>query len=137
MHKLEVLQKDNKWIVDFHKETMAEGGIAEEKILAAETILKGMFADLDDRLSRNEWILGDQMTLADIAWIPQYALFQRNNFPLSPIATGSTTWPAGRSGPPTSALSATTCPAPWSCLIKALARALRKNCLRSLFRCWL
>ena len=45
MHKLEVLQKDNKWIVDFHKETMAEGGIAEEKILAAEKILKSMFAD--------------------------------------------------------------------------------------------
>ena len=43
-----------------------------------------MFADLDDRLSRNEWILGDQMTLADIAWIPQYALFQRNNFPFKP-----------------------------------------------------
>tara|TARA_B100000035_G_scaffold166244_1_gene141853 strand:- start:78 stop:851 length:774 start_codon:yes stop_codon:yes gene_type:complete len=84
MHKLEVLQKDNKWIVDFHKETMAEGGIAEEKILVAETILKGMFADLDDRLSRHEWILGDQMTLADIAWIPQYALFQRNNFPFEP-----------------------------------------------------
>ena len=83
MAKLEALQKD-KWIVDFHAETLQEGGIAEEKILAAEKILKDMFTDLDRRLSQHEWILGDQMTLADIAWIPQYALFQRNNFPFEP-----------------------------------------------------
>ena len=83
MAKLAQFQKDQS-IVDFHQETLNEGGIPEEKILAAEKTLKGMFTDLDRRLSEHEWILGDKMTLADIAWIPQYALFQRNNFPFSP-----------------------------------------------------
>ncbi|MGH1465954.1 MAG: glutathione S-transferase family protein [Cognatishimia sp.] len=83
MAKLEALQKD-KSLVDFHKETLSEGGIPEAKILEAEKTLKDMFQDLDDRLSQHEWILGDKMTLADIAWIPQYALFQRNKFPFGP-----------------------------------------------------
>ena len=83
MKKLEVLQKD-KAIIEFHRETLAEGGIPEEKIIVAENTLKAMFADLDQRLERHAWILGDKMTLADIAWIPQYALFQRNNFPFDP-----------------------------------------------------
>ena len=81
--KLEELQKD-KSIVEFHKETLTEGGISEDKILAAEKILKEMFTDLDNRLAKHEWILGDKMTMADIAWIPQYALFRRNNFPFEP-----------------------------------------------------
>ena len=83
MVKLEELQKD-KSIVEFHKETLSEGGISEDKILAAEKILKEMFTDLDNRLAKHEWILGDKMTMADIAWIPQYALFRRNNFPFEP-----------------------------------------------------
>ena len=80
MVKFEKLQKDRS-IVEFHKETLCEGGISEDKILAAEKILKEMFTDLDNRLAKYEWILGDKMTIADIAWIPQYALFQRNDFP--------------------------------------------------------
>jgi len=83
MARFEKLQKDQQ-ILDFHKETLSEEGISEEKILVAEKILQEMFADLDSRLSQNEWILGDKMTLADIAWIPQYALFQRNDFPFEP-----------------------------------------------------
>lgn len=83
MAKLEALQKDQS-LVDFHRETLSEGGIPEEKILAAEAKLKAMFTDLDNRLAENEWILGDQITLADIVWIPQYALFQRNQFPFEP-----------------------------------------------------
>lgn len=63
---------------------MSEGGIPEEKVLVAETTLKDMFTDLDSQLARREWILVDKMTMADIAWIPQYALFQRNNFAFDP-----------------------------------------------------
>lgn len=74
----------NQELIDFHKETMSDGHIPEEKVQAAEDTLNSMFADLDARLAENEWILGDKMTLADIAWIPQYALFQRNNFPFDP-----------------------------------------------------
>ncbi|WP_293452049.1 glutathione S-transferase C-terminal domain-containing protein, partial [Planktotalea sp.] len=40
-----------------------------------------MFAELDNRLAKHEWILGDKMTMADIALIPQYALFRWNDFP--------------------------------------------------------
>lgn len=74
------LQQDQT-LIDFHTETLSENFIAEEKIQAAEKTLMDTFSDLDARLAENEWILGDQMTLADIAWIPQYSLFQRNSFP--------------------------------------------------------
>lgn len=84
MGKFEQLQKDQQ-LVDFHRETMKAGGIPEEKIKKAENKLYAMFAELDSRLADNEWILGDKMTLADIVWIPQYALFQRNQFPFAPF----------------------------------------------------
>lgn len=80
MPKFLELQKDQA-LIDFHMETLSEGAIPEEKILVAERKLKAMFEDLDNKLAKHKWILGESMTLADIAWIPQYALFQRNDFP--------------------------------------------------------
>lgn len=84
MPKYLELQKDQA-LIDFHKETLSEGAIPEEKIQAAEDKLNAIFSDLDAKLARHEWILGDRMTLADIAWIPQYALFQRNDYPFDPF----------------------------------------------------
>ena len=74
------LQKDQE-IVDFHKLTLSDGGIPEEKIQAAEDMLLDAFSKIERNLESADFILGDQVTLADIAWIPQYSLLQRNNFP--------------------------------------------------------
>lgn len=85
MAKYRELQKDQT-LIDFHTETLSEGFIPDAKIRKAEDTLLSMFADLDRKLSNSEWILGDQMTLADIAWIPQYSLLQRNDFPFDRFA---------------------------------------------------
>ena len=80
MKLLEALQKDQD-IVDFHKVTLSEGGIPEEKIQEAEKMLLDAFSKIESNLENYEFILGDHVTLADIAWVPQYSLLQRNNFP--------------------------------------------------------
>ena len=80
MKLLEELQTD-KDIVDFHKLTLSEGGIPEEMIQKAEGVLLDAFSRIDRNLEHNDFILGDHATLADIAWIPQYSLLQRNHFP--------------------------------------------------------
>ncbi len=80
MQLLEELQKDRD-IVEFHKLTLADGGIPEEKIQVAEDMLLEAFSRIEGNLDHGDFILGDQVTLADIAWIPQYSLLQRNNFP--------------------------------------------------------
>lgn len=80
MKLLEELQKD-KTLVDFHKLTLSDGGIPEKKIQLAEEMLLDAFSKIERNLEHGEFILGDQVTLADIAWIPQYSLLQRNHFP--------------------------------------------------------
>ena len=80
MKTLEKLQKD-KDIVEFHKLTLSDGGIPEDKIIEAEGMLLDAFAKIDRNLENHDFIIGDHVTLADIAWIPQYSLLQRNNFP--------------------------------------------------------
>lgn len=80
MKLLEELQKD-KEIIDFHRQTLSEDGILEDKIRKAEEILLATFARIESNLENSAFILGDDVTLADIAWIPQYSLLQRNNFP--------------------------------------------------------
>jgi len=80
MPRYEILQRDRE-LLDFHRMTLSEGGIPEEKIREAERALLEVFGRMDASLAHNDFILGDRVTLADIAWIPQYALLQRNNFP--------------------------------------------------------
>jgi glutathione S-transferase len=80
MEKYLELQNDEE-LIEFHKETLSDDFISEEKIAAAKAKVDAIFSDLDERLSKNEWILGDKMTLADIAWIPQYVTFNHNGFP--------------------------------------------------------
>lgn len=76
----ETLQKDPE-LLAFHRQTLSEGAIPQESIDKAEKILFAVFNELDTKLSSTEFLLGDQVTLADIAWVPQYALLQRNDFP--------------------------------------------------------
>ena len=80
MKLLAELQKD-KSLVEFHKLTLSDGGIPEEMIQKAEDMLLGAFSKIDRNLESGDFILGDHVTLADIAWIPQYSLLQRNHFP--------------------------------------------------------
>lgn len=80
MARYEALQHD-KELIEFHRMTLSDDFIPQEKILAAEKILLETFAKIESNLEHADFMLGDKPTLADIAWIPQYALLQRNKFP--------------------------------------------------------
>jgi glutathione S-transferase len=82
MPVFEKLQKDPE-LLAFHRMTMTEENIPEEKIRTAEEVLLERFARIDKMVSDKPFMQGDQPTLADIAWIPQYALLQRNDFPFA------------------------------------------------------
>jgi len=80
MAVFEQLQNDVE-LLEFHRMTMSEDYIPEEKILKAEAVLLDCFTRIDAMVADKPFMQGDKPTLADIAWIPQYALLQRNDFP--------------------------------------------------------
>lgn len=76
----EAIQKDQE-LIEFHRMTLSDGFIPEERIKAAEATMLERFARIDAMVADQPFMQGDAPTLADIAWIPQYALMQRNGFP--------------------------------------------------------
>lgn len=71
----------NQELIDFHKLTLSEGHIPQAKIDEAEAELRRFFSRIDKNLEKYEWIAGNTMSLADIAWIPNYTLLNLFNFP--------------------------------------------------------
>ena len=59
----------NQELIEFHKNSSGDGFSAEDA-KAAELILDGFFAEADAILENNEWLVGDQFSLADITWGP-------------------------------------------------------------------
>jgi glutathione S-transferase len=82
MPVFEKLQKDPE-LLAFHRMTMSEAYIPEAQIKSAEEVLLERFARIDAMVADKPYMQGDAPTLADVAWIPQYALLQRNDFPFA------------------------------------------------------
>lgn len=80
MAVFESLQTDQE-LLTFHRKTMSKDYIPEAEIKSAEQVLLDRFARIDAMVRNQPWMQGDTPTLADVAWIPQYALLQRNDFP--------------------------------------------------------
>ena len=76
-----ITKQPNQELIEFHKMTLQDGHIPQEKIDKAAAELHGLFERIDRNLEKYEWIVSDKMTLADIAWIPNYTLLHYNNFP--------------------------------------------------------
>ena len=73
--------QSNKELLEFHKKS-TEGGFSDEEIEAAEKLLNDCFAEADSLLDGREWMVGDQFSLADIAWIPlEFTLKLLADFP--------------------------------------------------------
>ena len=58
----------NKELIEFHKNSSK--GFSLEQAKEAESILDSFFEKADSILQDREWLVGDQFTLADIAWVP-------------------------------------------------------------------
>jgi len=74
-------KQPNQELIDFHKMTLEDGHIPQDKIDEADRRLHELFARIETNLGKHKWIVSDTMTLADIAWIPNYTLLNYNNFP--------------------------------------------------------
>ena len=64
------LQKDPE-LLEFHGK-VSSGAFTDADLAKAERILHEHFSAADLRLSKSKYLIGDQFTLADIAWSPLY-----------------------------------------------------------------
>ena len=69
--KYDELQK-NEELKKFHSKHAGGGAFGDEDVARSKVILAECFDKLDKALDGNEWIMGDQYTLADISWIPAH-----------------------------------------------------------------
>ncbi len=62
------LQK-NTDLLEFHRKSTQEG-FSDEEIEQAKTILDECFSEMELLLGQQDWLAGDEFSLADIAWVP-------------------------------------------------------------------
>ncbi len=73
--KYDALQT-NEELKKFHSKHAGGGAFSEEDLAKSKQILEDCFTKLDAALDGNDWVMGDQFTLADISWIPvHFVLF--------------------------------------------------------------
>ena len=69
MDKYKALQKDPE-LLEFHAKNL--GGDRSAEVARAESELHEVFGRIESALTQHKWLVGDQYTYADIAWMPQY-----------------------------------------------------------------
>lgn len=72
----------DKALVAFHQKTL--DGIPKEEVEQAVKLLESVFARMETRLSEHDYLVGDRISLADIAWVPQYVVLSMVGFDFSP-----------------------------------------------------
>ena len=75
------VQSDGE-LLDFHHKT--QRGFQRDEIEAAVALLRDIFARMESRLSNEDWLVGEEISLADIAMAPQYVLLAAIGFDFRP-----------------------------------------------------
>ncbi len=78
--KYDALQK-NEELKEFHSKHADGAAFSEADLEPSRTILKACFDKLEAALEGNDWIMGDQFTLADISWIPVHFVLLGCGYP--------------------------------------------------------
>ena len=73
--------QDNEELLQFHEENSSPEGLSSERISHSTQVLLDCFADIDQVLDEQPWIVGDAFTLADITWIPLQVTLDKAGFP--------------------------------------------------------
>ena len=68
-------------LVEFHKKSL--DGFAPEEVETATGMLRDVFDRMEARLRDHDYLVGDSLTLADIAWAPQYVVLSSIGFDFS------------------------------------------------------
>lgn len=63
--------QENQSLLEFHRKSLSDS-FTQEELDAAKATLDESFADLDKALEARDWLIGDRISLADIAWVPLY-----------------------------------------------------------------
>jgi glutathione S-transferase len=74
------LQRDPE-LLAFHSAATSGSGLPQEKVEAAERRLLDLFGKAESELEQHEWLVGDQFSLADIAWVPLHFTLVGVDFP--------------------------------------------------------
>jgi len=80
MERYRQIQPD-KELVAFHQKSLE--GFPEGAVTRAVEQVHQIFAEIDKKLKNQIWIMGNSVSLADIAWIPQFTLLEMLGFPFS------------------------------------------------------
>src|SRR6516165_11322960 len=78
--KYRSLQRDPE-LLAFHSRASTGVGLPKEQVDRAEQTLIRLFDKADRALSRHEWLVGDQFSLADISWAPLHFTLAGVDFP--------------------------------------------------------
>jgi GST-like protein len=70
----------NEELLAFHTMCSSGEGLIEEGRSNAERALHEVFMQLDARLRKHSWLVGDEFTIADITWIPLHFTLERAGF---------------------------------------------------------
>ena len=77
----------NSELLEFHRKS-SEGAFTREDIAGAEEILDSCFAEADALLTNTQWMVGDEFSLADIAWVPlHFTLKELAQYPFERFAS--------------------------------------------------
>ncbi|PMH44456.1 hypothetical protein BCU68_02840 [Vibrio sp. 10N.286.49.B3] len=68
-------------LLEFHERFNSSNGFSAEDLANATTVINACFEKMDQRLANNDWLAGDDFSLADITWIPQLVVLKAANYP--------------------------------------------------------
>jgi glutathione S-transferase len=72
----------NDDLITFLREYVSDQGLSPERVDAATGWVSGVLADLDMRLKEHEWLAGEALSLADVAWCIDIHRFRLMKFPI-------------------------------------------------------
>lgn len=73
----------NKELKDFHSKHAGSKAFGDDDIAKSKKILEDCFTKLDNTLEGQNWIMGEQFTLADISWIPLHFVLVGCGYPFN------------------------------------------------------
>jgi glutathione S-transferase len=70
----------NTELLEFHEKSANDGGFTDSDLAAAKQILGESWDRVEAALARGQWLVGDEFSLADIAWVPVHFTLIGANF---------------------------------------------------------
>ncbi len=70
----------NQDLLEFHEKSAKDGGFTDSDLATSKRILEDSWDRVEATLERQQWLVGEQFSLADIAWVPLHFTLIGANF---------------------------------------------------------